>query len=121
MGLTILLSSHFLSEVEQLCSRIAVMNRGQKVFEGTLADTKRREQWLRLKTSDFVAASSALRQSGLSGNERDGQFIALANGTTSDQVVRFLVERSMPVYEIAFEEETLESFYLGLMKQAKEE
>src|SRR5580658_7127198 len=33
MGLTILLSSHLLNEVEQLCTRIAVMDSGQKVFE----------------------------------------------------------------------------------------
>src|SRR5438270_462304 len=49
LGLTILLSSHFLSEVEQLCDRIAVLNKGRKVFDGTLAETKRREQWVRLK------------------------------------------------------------------------
>ena len=34
MGLTILLSSHLLNEVEQLCTRIAVLNQGRKVFEG---------------------------------------------------------------------------------------
>src|SRR5256712_2908910 len=62
LGLTILLSSHFLSEVEQLCSRIAVLNRGCKVFEGSLTDTKRREQWVRLKTADFALAGKALRQ-----------------------------------------------------------
>src|SRR5882724_1880906 len=39
LGLTILLSSHFLNEVEQLCSRIAVLSRGCKVFEGSLTDT----------------------------------------------------------------------------------
>src|SRR5258708_24438033 len=40
MGLTILLSSHLLNEVEQLCTRIAVMNQGCKVFEGTLDQIK---------------------------------------------------------------------------------
>src|SRR6266850_7306524 len=77
MGLTILLSSHFLSEVEQLCTRIAVLNRGRKVFEGTLAETKKREQWVRVRTSEFTAAANALRQAGLITDGRDGQFIAL--------------------------------------------
>ena len=40
LGLTILLSSHLLNEVELLCTRIAVLNQGKKVFEGTLADAK---------------------------------------------------------------------------------
>ena len=121
LGLTILLSSHYLSEVEQLCTRIAVLNRGQKVFEGTLAETKRREQWVRLKTGDFALAAAALRQAGLVNDERDGQFLALKPGASTDQIVRLMVERGMPVYEIAFEQETLESFYLGLMKKAKSE
>src|SRR6266478_96124 len=117
LGLTILLSSHFLSEVEQLCTRIAVLNRGRKVFEGSLADTKRQEQWVRVKTGDFAHAASALRQAGLINDERDGQFIALKEGIGTDQVVRFLVERGMPVYEIAREQETLEDFYLSLMNE----
>src|ERR1043165_3095403 len=40
LGLTILLSSHLLNEVEQLCTRIAVLQQGKKVFEGTIADAK---------------------------------------------------------------------------------
>jgi ABC-2 type transport system ATP-binding protein len=120
LGLTILLSSHLLNEVEQLCTRIAVLNRGRKVFEGTLAATKQREQWVRLRVGDFSAASRYLREAGLIQDERDGQFVALKSGSGNEQVVKLLVERGMPVYEIASEEETLEDFYLGLMNQQRE-
>src|SRR5205085_3197387 len=57
LGLTILLSSHLLNEVEQLCTRIAVMNQGKKVFEGTLADTRKAQQWVRLRVGDFSRAA----------------------------------------------------------------
>jgi len=117
LGLTILLSSHFLSEVEQLCTRIAVLNKGKMVFEGTLAETRKREQLIRLKTADFSRAVDELRQAKLINDQRDGQFIMLEPGARTDQVVRTLVERGMPVYEIARQEETLESFYLGLMQK----
>src|SRR6266478_4678484 len=43
LGLTILLSSHRLTEFGNLCTRIAVLQQGRKVFEGTLAETKQRE------------------------------------------------------------------------------
>ena len=119
LGLTILLSSHFLNEVEQLCTRIAVLNRGCKVFEGSLTDTKRREQWVRLKTADFALAGKALRQANLISESREDQFIVLREGVGTDQVVRFLVEQNMAVYEIAHEEQTLEHFYLSLMHQQK--
>ncbi len=45
MGLTILLSSHLLNEVEQLCTRIAVMNKGRKVFEGALSAIHSAQAW----------------------------------------------------------------------------
>jgi len=120
LGLTILLSSHFLNEVEQLCTRIAVLNQGRKVFEGSLAATKQREAWTRLKAGDFPLAVKELRQARLITQERDGQLIALSAGVGTDQVVRRLVERGIPVYEIAPVEEALEDFYLSLMNGQRE-
>jgi len=109
------LSSHFLSEVEQICTRIAVLNQGRMVFEGTLAETKRREQWVRIKVGDFAAAVAELRKAELITEHKDGQLIALAPKVATDQVVRLLVEKGISVFEIASAEETLETFYLRLM------
>ncbi len=120
LRLTILLSSHFLNEVEQLCTHIAVLNQGRMVFEGDLAATKRGEDWVRLKTRDFAVAVRELRQAQLIKDDRDGQFIALKPSVGADQVVRFLVQLDMPVYEITREQQTLESFYLSLMNEQRE-
>jgi ABC-2 type transport system ATP-binding protein len=119
MRLTILLSSHLLNEVEQLCTRIAVLKQGRMVFEGTLAQTRQRQQWVRVRVGDFASAVNQLRQAGLITDERDGQFIVLGENVGTDQVVRLLVQRDMPVYEIARAEESLEGFYLSLMNGAK--
>lgn len=116
LGLTILLSSHLLNEVEQLCTRIAVMNRGEKVFEGTIAQAKQSKRWIRLRVGDFSTAVKLLRESKMIEEEHDGQFITLADKTSTDQIVKRLVEQGMPVFEIAQVEETLEDFYLSLMK-----
>lgn len=120
LGLTILLSSHLLHEVEQLCTRIAVLNQGRMVFEGTLSSTRQRAQWVRLKVGDFGSAVKVLRQAQLVAEERDGQFIALGQGVGTDQVVRFLVETGIPVFEIAPDQESLEDFYLSLMNGKRE-
>jgi len=119
LKLTILLSSHLLNEVEQLCTRIAVLNQGKKVFEGTLAETRQRERWLRLKVSDFNSAVAALRQEQLVSDQRDGQLVALAPTAGPEQVVRLLVQRGHSVFEIAPAEDTLETFYLSLMQNHK--
>jgi len=117
LGLTILLSSHMLNEVEQLCTRIAVLSQGELVFEGALAQARQREQWVRLRVGDFSNAVGMLNGANLISEHRDGQFVALASGVGTEQVVRLLVERGMPVYQVMPEEESLENFYLRLMSK----
>ena len=119
LGLTILLSSHFLTEVEQLCTHIAVLSQGRMVFEGDLATARRPAQWIRLKTGNFEDATMLLRGADLISDTRDGQFIALQPEVGTERVVQLLVQRGIAVYEIAPEEQTLESFYLSLMSAEK--
>lgn len=118
LGLTILLSSHLLNEVEQLCTRIAVMNQGRKVYEGTIAGIKQAGHWIRLRTNDFTPAVQLLSQAGLVVDSCEGRLISLKEGVQTDEVVRHLVAAQMPVYEIAPEEQSLEAFYLSLTKKA---
>ena len=119
LGLTILLSSHLLNEVEQLCTRIAVVNQGRKVFEGTLSQAKQGKQWIRLKVGDFAKAATCLRAEKMITDTRNGSHVALADGVRTDALVRLLVALDIPVFEIAQEEETLESFYLNLMQDSR--
>jgi ABC-2 type transport system ATP-binding protein len=119
MGLTILLSSHQLKEVELLCTRIAVMNKGRKVFEGPMSSIHQAQSWVRLRVNDFAGAVKLLRQDGLVTEERDGNLIALAKDSGIDEVVRCLVKSDFSVYEIAPHEQDLEEFYLSLMKTDK--
>jgi ABC-2 type transport system ATP-binding protein len=117
LGLTILLSSHLLSEVELLCTRIAVLNQGRKVFDGSLAQTRPERAWIRLRAGDFSLAARLLLEANLIDGQRDGQFIRPAPGIGSDQIVEKLVAARQPVFEIAPEQQTLESFYLSLMQK----
>src|ERR1043165_2620985 len=87
LGLTILLSSHLLSEVEQLCTRIAVLNQGRKVFEGSMDETKRRNQWVRLRVNDFDVATKILTEAKMISSHRDARQIALVDGVDTDLVV----------------------------------
>lgn len=118
MGLTILLSSHLLGEVEQLCTRIAVLNQGRKVFDGSLEEARESRRWIRLKTPDLPAAIRSLRHAGLVMDERSPDLLAPADGVTIRQIVQRLVEQGFPVDAIAPEEPTLEEFYLSLMKRS---
>jgi len=116
LGLTILLSSHLLNEVEQLCTRIAILQNGRKVFDGSVAEIKTAESRVELKTPDFAAAAGLLRERGLIGATAEDRFITLANGHSTAEVIRTLVSAGLAVEGIWQHEQTVEDFYLSLVK-----
>lgn len=116
LGLTILLSSHLLSEVEQLCTRIAVLNQGRKVFEGLIADVRAVRGRVTLKTPDFAKATALLRERGVINGTGDGRFISLSDGRSTAEVASVLVNAGIPVEGIWQQDQTLEDFYLTLVK-----
>jgi len=115
LGLTILLSSHLLSEVEQLCTRIAVLNQGRKVFEGSISEIKSARTRVALRTADFRKAALVLQTAGLIVEMADDRFITPAKGRTTAEITRALVAAGISVDGIWPDEQTLEDFYLTLV------
>ncbi|HEU0250591.1 MAG TPA: ATP-binding cassette domain-containing protein [Solirubrobacteraceae bacterium] len=72
-GITVLLSSHQLPEVQELCDRVAIVDRGKVVYEGALADLRRQGgASYRLRTTDDARAYEVARgQSGVGGASAD--------------------------------------------------
>ncbi len=72
-GITVLLSSHQLAEVEELCDRVAIIRRGRVVYEGALTDLKRTAaSGYHLRTSDDAVALRVCREQGRLRDVRDG-------------------------------------------------
>jgi len=59
-GKTIFLASHMLHEVEQVCRRVAVLNRGKLLAQGSVEELVRKDKALRLEVADLQAAVSRL-------------------------------------------------------------
>jgi len=116
LGLTILLSSHLLNEVEQLCTRIAVLQNGKKVFEGNVADVKAARGKVALKTSDFAAATRLLRGQNLITATAEEKFITLAEGRSVAEIAQALVAAGLAVEGVWQHEQTVEDFYLNLIR-----
>ncbi len=115
LSLTILLSSHQLNEVEQLCTRIAVLKSGRKVFEGSIAEARRTQTLVRIVADDFSAVERVLTEQRLLSRTVDSGLVELADGAGTDVALRVLVEAGVRVFELGRVEQTLESFYLELM------
>jgi ABC-2 type transport system ATP-binding protein len=116
LGLTILLSSHLLNEVEQLCTRIAVLQKGKKVFEGNVADVKAARGKVALRTNDFPAAAKILRAQNFITATAEEKFITLAAGRSTAEVAQALVTAGIAVEGLWQHEQTVEDFYLNLIK-----
>ncbi|HEX9045863.1 MAG TPA: ABC transporter ATP-binding protein [Verrucomicrobiae bacterium] len=119
LNLTILLSSHLLNEVEQICTRIAVLQEGRKVFEGNVADVKAVRGKVALKTNDFVGATRLLRERGLITEAADERFITLADGHSTAEISSALLAAGFAVEGIWQHEQTMEDFYLSLVNQQR--
>jgi ABC-2 type transport system ATP-binding protein len=64
-GVTIMLSSHLLSEIEQICNRTCILRQGMLLYEGEVASLVSDENIVEIQTTDGEAAQRVLTQSGM--------------------------------------------------------
>src|SRR5262245_31310615 len=64
LGLTIVLSSHLLREVEQICNRVAIIDAGRLLYQGSVADLLQVENVVRLRVDRLAEARELLSRSG---------------------------------------------------------
>lgn len=115
-GTTVFLSSHLLHEVEQLCTRVAVLNRGILVAEGSVAELLGDQQSVRVRVpSPAEAATLLLTLPGVQKVQPNG-FYLLVNGVSSEQVVRHLTSNGIIPTEVGNAQPDLESLFLELTK-----
>lgn len=113
-GLTILFSSHQLSEVQQICTRLAVLRRGKLVFQGDWRETATGARRARIETDRQPEAHAALLAAGLVESfDREGRALLRPNVETH-QIASWLIARGYRLAAIALIEPTLEDFYLDL-------
>lgn len=113
-GLTVLLSSHLLSEVEQLCDRVAILNQGRKIFEGRWNELAADRQRVRLEVDDWEKAA-ALVSGSATVIERG--LIALNDGVEVADIVARLVNAGLRVSAVEPTRRSLEQIYLEMVQQ----
>jgi len=115
-GATVLLSTHLLAEVEQVCTYVGVMHRGQLVAQESLAQLRAdAAPRARVLTDQSAAAALALTALGLtevsqSAAEASGQLGSIA----PEKVVAGLVHEGVPVRGFAVEAPSLEDMFVSL-------
>ena len=121
LGLTILLSSHLLHEVEQVCNRVAILEQGNLLYQGPVQELIADGRRVKLRTDRVSEAFELLA--------KDPRLILSRNGDQSlylqaaDEVVpeinALLVHQGFRVMEISSQHESLEQVFLRLTRAAR--
>jgi ABC-2 type transport system ATP-binding protein len=120
-GRTVLLSSHLMSEVEQVCDRVGVIDRGVLVKEGSV-DELRGDAVLLVRAEPLEHAGRVVE--GLSGvgavASGDGALRVSADPAVAPAIVRALVGAGVAVTEVRPERASLEDVFLNLTREDEE-
>ncbi|NOS56051.1 MAG: ABC transporter ATP-binding protein [Cyclobacteriaceae bacterium] len=117
-GITILISSHLLAEIEKLVTHVGIINKGQLLFQGTLDELKNKQQLsvsTVFETSDQEKTIKIMTDHSLSPVFENGKIILPSLGReTIAALNRQLVANDVLVYEISIVKNDLESIFIDL-------
>lgn len=116
-GVTVFLSSHLLSEVEQIASHIGIIHEGKLLFQGPLAELQTKQQTqLIVGVKQLDAAIDCLTKAGWSVQRTVDGTLSISAKTSDDaiNVNRFLVDHRLDVFHIALAQPSLEDIFLTL-------
>src|SRR5262249_18139348 len=116
-GATVFLSSHLLSEVEQIASHIGIIHQGRLLFQGTLAELQaQRQEHLIVGVKQPEQAVRCLTDAGWTARSRDDGLLTV-RATSHDAAARInslLVNQRLEVFHISLAQATLEDIFLTL-------
>ena len=116
-GTTVFLNSHLLGEVEQVCDRVAIVDRGRVVAEGTL-DELLGGDTVRLRVDDLEReATNGLSRFGQLDHDGDWLVIRGIDNERVPELVAEIVRLGGRVYAVEPRHESLEDRFLRLLGQ----
>ncbi len=117
-GVTVLLSSHLLAEIEQICSHVLVMDRGRCLRSGTVGELTQAGAGAYLEVDDVERARQVLSaRAGVSGVTVENAGLAVSlDGASRAEVVKELVRAGVRV-ETVTSRRRLEDAFLGVLAE----
>jgi ABC-2 type transport system ATP-binding protein len=113
-GHTVFLSSHLLHEVEQVCDRVAIINKGQLIAQGSVAELLNQQPTLRIEAEPIEQARdivSRIVQTNVATGDGD-RFVVEAGRERAPEIVKALSDAGVRVYQVVAARPTLEEFFL---------
>jgi len=116
-GVTVFLNSHLLSEVEQVCDRVAIIDHGSIVAEGKL-DELLSAQELEIRAGDGVEAAAREALGDTEVRPVNGRLrVRVANDAETASLIRRMVEAGVPVYDVRQVGDSLEDLFVRVAER----
>ena len=113
-GMTVMISSHILSEVDQMATVVGIINHGELIFQENMSVLDaQRQPYTFLRTSDNSLACQILRNRNPLRTGDGLQLGALSDEQTG-KVVQNLCASNIAVYRVEERRESLEDIFLNL-------
>jgi ABC-type multidrug transport system ATPase subunit len=113
-GVTVFLSSHLLTEVEQVATHVGMLSQGALVFQGSIGELEgRRRTRLRIGVSDIESALALLSKRGWEAQREDDHILA-SDIHVAAAMNRALVEAGLDVHQLTVETASLEDVFLEM-------
>ena len=115
-GRTVLISSHLLNEVEQVCDSVAIISKGRLVVQGDVADLLHPQEQVRLRTTDDAKALAILTAADdieSAKAENEALVVTIAHERSSE-LTALLSKSEVYVTEIAPLQVSLEQYFLDV-------
>ncbi|MGB0178157.1 MAG: AAA family ATPase, partial [Owenweeksia sp.] len=118
-GITVILASHLLYEIEKVCSHVAVLRKGDLIFQGKVEELTGHDGFIEVQAPDMDKLRNTLQ--GMEGiesiREKDGKLVLVLNREILPaQLNQKLAQKGVYVSYLNFRKNSLEKQFLNLIK-----
>jgi ABC-2 type transport system ATP-binding protein len=113
-GVTVFLSSHLLTEVEQVATHVGMLSHGALVFQGSIAELKQlRQSRVRIGINEIERGLALLRSKGWEARREHDHLLA-SDVESAGAINRALIEAGFEVHHLSVESDSLEEVFLKM-------
>ena len=116
-GITFLISSHILSELEKVCTKIGFISHGKLLKELSIDELhKQSKPRIEIEVNEPQKIAEVLKKKlGLVNLELDERLINIYDAIDINDLMKFIVKNNIVVDNISKKEDTIETYYMKLM------
>jgi len=120
-GVTIVLASHILDEVQKTCTHVAVLEKGKKLYSGRVDEVLNQSHWVELAAENMAALQIALEHTEFVDNiqeEGDKYIIKLKSTVSQAELNAYFFSKGIVLTHLAQRRQSLEKYFLELLDKS---